>query len=234
VKRAKIATEPPSNQARPQDYRSLQKDPKECIFDHRRLNNSLGDELYLPPISLQYEGFGHFLDIFRGKKDVPGIQHVSCADLLSAVDDFAEKMSLVYSDEYSRRDRGVAALTNIFSARTDDPRWTLTPKNVSHRANSDVISGPHLAASCVVEFKNEPADVSAIPYVEMTGYFAHSVKTAMEYSAPELLFRHWNFPCLGLTIIGTLYIISALHAQLTIIHCNNRPPCHLLCYDLFW
>jgi len=126
VKRAKIATESPSSLAHPHVYRYWQRNPKECILDHRRFFDSPGDELsrstdHLPPISLQYEGFGHFLDIFRGKKDVPGTQHVSSARLLSAVDHFAEEMSLIYcdEDEYARRSGGIIALTNIFSARTD-------------------------------------------------------------------------------------------------------------------
>ena len=50
----------------------------------------------LPPISLQYEGFGYFLDIIYSNKEVPGINKVSSARLHLAVDDFAEQMSLIY------------------------------------------------------------------------------------------------------------------------------------------
>ncbi|KAI9569501.1 hypothetical protein HD554DRAFT_535796 [Boletus coccyginus] len=202
VKRSKIATESPSILALPQVYRDWKRDPEECILDHCRLSDSPG-ELYLPPISIQYEGFGHFLDIFRGKKDVPGIQHVSSAALLLAVDHFAEEMSLVYPDELSRRDKGLTALTDIFRARTEDPHWMLVAKSVSGKATSDgVICGPHLAASCVADFKNELANVTGIPYVEMTSYFAHSVGESIKHAAPALLIRQWNFPCLGLTIVG--------------------------------
>ncbi|KAI9455722.1 hypothetical protein HD554DRAFT_264198 [Boletus coccyginus] len=188
--------------AHPQSYRNWHRKSTDFL-DHRRFYLSPDAERCVAPISLQYEGFGHFFDIFRGKKDVPGIQHVSSAALLSAVDHFAEEMSLIYPDEPSRRDKGLTALTDIFRARTEDPHWMLVPKSVNGKATSDgMICGPHLAASCVVEFKNEPANISSIPYVELTGYFAHSVGEAIKRAAPAALIRHWNFPCLGLTIVG--------------------------------
>ncbi|KAI9569493.1 hypothetical protein HD554DRAFT_2313547 [Boletus coccyginus] len=202
VKRAKIATDSPSSVAHPQSYRNWHRTSREFL-DHRRFYLSPDAERCVPPISLQYEGFGHFLDIFRGKKDVPGIQHVSSAALLLAVDHFAEEMSLIYPDELSRRDKGLTALTDIFRARTEDPHWMLVAKSVNGKATSNgVICGPHLAASCVADFKNEPANVTSIPYVELTGYFAHSVGEAIKQAAPTALIRHWNFPCLGLTIVG--------------------------------
>ena len=232
MKRTKIANDSPSAAALPQSYRIWHKNSGDFL-DHRRFPHSSGAEHCVPPISLQYEGFGHFLDIFRGKKDVPGIQHMSSADLLLAVDHFAEEMSLVYPNEHSRRDRGLPALTNIFCTRTDNPHWVLVAKSVSDKAASDgIICGPHVAVSCIAEFKNEPADVTAIPYVEMSSYFAHSVVEAIKHNAPTLLIRHWNFPCLGLTIVGTLHIMFAFHAQLTIMYCD-RPLCYVLCCDLF-
>ena len=239
MKHAKIATDPPSHLALPQAYRVWKKDSEQRLLDHHRLFDSPGDENSfgtdnLPPISLQYTGFGHFLDIFRGKKDVPGIQHVS-SDLLPAVDHFAKEMSLIYPDELNRRSRGVIALSDIFSARTDNLSLVIFPTPVSDRGNSDkvIFRGPHHAVSCVVEFKNEPADVTSMPYLEMTSYFAHSVRKAiLQHPAPNLLINHWNFPCLGLTIIGMLYIMIAFYALLTITYCN-RPLYHFLCYGLF-
>ncbi|KAH0836381.1 hypothetical protein J3R83DRAFT_7959 [Lanmaoa asiatica] len=47
------------------------------------------------------------------------------------------------------------------------------------------ILGPHHAALCVVGFKNEPADISTIPYVEVISYSAHSIRLSTEYSDDE-------------------------------------------------
>lgn len=103
VKRAKIATESPSDLAQLQTFRALHRDPKENILDHRRVYDinepPISDPSHvvddLPPISLHYEGFGHFLDVFRGCKNVPGIGNVSYKKMRLAVDDFAERMSFI-------------------------------------------------------------------------------------------------------------------------------------------
>ncbi|KAI9569456.1 hypothetical protein HD554DRAFT_2091261 [Boletus coccyginus] len=112
-------------------------------------------------------------------------------------------MSLIYPDELSRRDKGLTALTDIFCARTEDPHWMLVAKSVSGKATSDsVICGPHLAASCVADFKNEPANVTGIPYVEMSSYFAHSVGHYVTFYA-VIYFGEWRVVALtpGLSCI---------------------------------
>jgi hypothetical protein len=67
---------------------------------------------------------------------------------------------------------------------------------------------------CVAEFKNEGGDVT-IPYVEMLGYFANSMRTVAANPDHAPLLRAWNFPCLGVTIVGKLYILLAFRVQLT-------------------
>ncbi|KAI5995801.1 hypothetical protein F5J12DRAFT_855031 [Pisolithus orientalis] len=155
-----------------------------------------------PPISFQYKGFGCFLDIFRGYKGVLGTESVSSQKLRSAVDKFAEFMSLVYEDEQARMEEGLLALNKIFSARTDGFSFTLMATNVDKNSHSGAcILGPHGAGYCITEFKNE-ASVSAIPSVEMAGYFAQTIKTAVENGLSPLVMSGWGLPCLGLTIIG--------------------------------
>lgn len=234
TKRAKIANEPPSSLAQPRYFREWRRDPKECILDHRRdYNEPHGDTPDLPPISLQYEGFGHFLDIFRGRKGVPGMENVSSEKLQATVDDFAEQMSLIYPEEEDRRSIGLSMLNNIFSARTDNLSFGLMAATIDSKVRTDGhVLRPHHAAYCITEFKNELGSVSAIPYVELTSYFAHSTREATKYSFVSVM-RGWNIPCLGITIVGMLYILFILHPQLTIIHCI-RPLCHILCHDLLW
>ncbi|KIN96087.1 hypothetical protein M404DRAFT_1007040 [Pisolithus tinctorius Marx 270] len=210
VKRAKITQVSPSQLADPKYYRSLNKDPEECVIEHRRVYNSkepLDRELShfmddFPPISLQYEGFGCFLDIFRGYKGVLGTENVSSQKLRSAVDKFAEFMSLVYEDEQARMEEGLLALNRIFSARTDGLSFTLMATNIDKNSHSGAcILGPHGAGYCITEFKNE-ASVSAIPRIEMVGYFAQTIKTAVENGLSPSVMSGWGLPCLGLTIIG--------------------------------
>lgn len=45
----------------------------------------------LTPWSLQYAGFGHFFDIFRGCQDAPGLEKVSPARLILAVDNITSQ-----------------------------------------------------------------------------------------------------------------------------------------------
>ncbi|KAI6042779.1 hypothetical protein EDC04DRAFT_2891623 [Pisolithus marmoratus] len=132
--------------------------------------------IYLPS-PFNTKDLAIILDVLRGCQDVPGMENVSSTKLRSAVDEFTERMSLIYTHENERRERGLDALGDIFSACNDDLSFTVM-------ANGHFL-GPHRAACCVTEFQNESGCGPAIPYVEMTGYFAHSVRDAADcfYSA---------------------------------------------------
>ncbi|KAI6094094.1 hypothetical protein F5141DRAFT_1038270 [Pisolithus sp. B1] len=213
VKRAKLATMSASSLAQPETFITLHKKPRELILDHRRVYNPEESSCKkpsdfvdnLPPISIHYKGFGHFLEVFRGSRDVPGMESVDSESLRLVVDELAESMSLIYENEQVRERRGLLdALDNIFSARDDDLPFVVMGTNDSSSGNSD------LAAYCIAEFKNESGCGSVIPYVEMTGRFAHSMKEAAERINSASVMRGWNFPCLGLTITGhciTFYAI---------------------------
>ncbi|KAF8549503.1 hypothetical protein OG21DRAFT_1525759 [Imleria badia] len=204
VNRANFANEPPSKLAQPSYFRAWHRDPDKWMIDHRRACDEppdAGDDLL--PISLQYEGFGHFLDVFRGLKNVPGVEGVLSAGIQSAVNYFADQMSLIYPDEELRKNDGLLALNCIFSLRTDSHCIQLTEPATEVSPYGHIFRvGPHKAASCIAVFKNELADDTPIPYVEMTSHFAHTTREATLDSVSRSVMRRWNFPCLGITIVG--------------------------------
>ncbi|KAI6113734.1 hypothetical protein EDD16DRAFT_1834230 [Pisolithus croceorrhizus] len=211
VKRAKLATMSASSLAQPETFITLHKKPGELILDHRRVHNpeesckkpsDFVDNL--PPVSVHYKGFGHFLEVFRGSRDVPVMESVDSESLRLVVDELAESMSLIYENEQVRERRGLDALDDIFSARDDDLPVVVMGTNDSNSSNSDLgyFLGQRRAAYCIAEFKNESGCGSVIPYVEMTGRFAHSMKEAAERLNSASVMRGWNFPCLGIAITG--------------------------------
>ena len=216
VKRGKLVDEAPSYAAQLSGVREWH-DNDVCLIDHRHIHSIKvppGDQpphSGFPPIALQYQGFGHFLDIVSGCKNVPGTEDVQSAELELAVDIFADRMTDFYADEYSRQKMGLDALNEIFKMRADLKPFRLLPAKIGERAFSDGhFLGEHKAACCVVEFKIEQGIGKAIPYIEMAGYFAHSAKEAMSYANSKTLMSGWNVPGLGITVIGTSYIMSAL------------------------
>ena len=150
----------------------------------------------VPPISLLYEGFGHFLDTFS-RRDVYWLQ------LETAVDSFAVAMTKFYSDESRRRSAGLETLNKIFSFRDRQPLMAAAIGNVRTDGH---YNGPHGAASCIVKFKNELVDIHSIPVVELTSYAAHSHAEAMGSPIGRALFQGWRVPCLGLTVVGKFNI----------------------------
>jgi len=91
LKRSKLATLAPSVIAQPSEYRSIQNRSSQRILDDRPERDE-----DLPPVSLIYDGFGHFLDVFHGHLDVPGLSDVSLTELQDRVDAFAEHVSFLH------------------------------------------------------------------------------------------------------------------------------------------
>ena len=156
VKRAKIANEAPLRVSQPACFRSWHESSKNDMINHHHAayasnNNTdhhLGDDH--PPISLQYEGFGHFLDTFHSCKDVPSIDKVSRLKLLRAIDAFADGMSAIYDDEYSKRKDGLRYLKDIFSARTNNDSFKLMAASVSKKVTRMATSTEHTAHHTVL------------------------------------------------------------------------------------
>ncbi|KAH9065131.1 hypothetical protein EDB83DRAFT_2675115 [Lactarius deliciosus] len=145
----------------------------------------------IPPVSLLYHGFGHVMDSFTHKGiHVDEVQH----NLERRVDDFAVKMTAFYRNEELRRRTGLDALGDILGRE-------LTVAAIGGVCTSGHHCGPHKAVTCVVKFKNELVDISSMPMIELTGYVARSHKESLDYQSGPL-FKGWNVPSLGLTVIG--------------------------------
>jgi hypothetical protein len=162
----------------------------------------------IPHVSLLYEGFGEFLDIFHGRKDVHGLTLSKQRALEFRINDFADEMASFYETESARRFTAIPAMDILFSAfaregETDpfsggpflggafDP-----PMSVGR------VKGEHGAMSCIVLFKNESCDTEVMPHTELTNHVAHSFNAAMTQGRNDQLFQGWRVPCLGITIVG--------------------------------
>ncbi|KAH9007237.1 hypothetical protein EDB86DRAFT_68464 [Lactarius hatsudake] len=170
---------------KPGKYKSLQGDSNQRILDDRPEADQV------PPASLLYHGFGHFMDSFTHK----GIRvDEERRDLETSVDDFAVKMTAFYRNDELRRRTGLDALGAILGRE-------LTAAAIGGVYSDGHYCGPHKAVTCVVEFKNELVDISSMPMIELTGYVARSHKQSLDYQSGPL-FNGWNVPSLGLTVVG--------------------------------
>ncbi|KAH9065107.1 hypothetical protein EDB83DRAFT_2291675 [Lactarius deliciosus] len=185
VRDSKVLTFAPSELGKPGKYKSLQGDSNQRILDDRPEADQV------PPASLLYHGFGHFMDSFTHK----GIRvDEERRDLEIGVDDFAVKMTKFYRNEESRRGNGLDALGVLLGRE-------LTAAAIGSVYTDGHYCGPHKAATCVVEFTNELVDISSMPMIELTGYVARSHKQSLDYQSGPL-FNGWNVPSLGLTVVG--------------------------------
>jgi hypothetical protein len=199
LKRTKLATIAPSTISKTAEYQSLQGDHSEKILDDRPVPDDI------PPISLLYEGFGHFFDIIDGRDNVLGIADVDSRELRRAVDELADKMTGFFGTEHERRDTANRCLNRIFSARKGVLIAALAASSMGSATSDGHNIVGHGAGSIVVEFKNWLAGISSLPSVELVGYIARLTAQAMGAdNARRELFLRWRVPCLGLTIVGEL------------------------------
>jgi hypothetical protein len=176
------------------EYKSLQQDQNKRILDDRPVPDSV------PPASLLYDGFGHFMDIFRHRKDVYDLS-LKRRNLELAVDNFAELMTDFHDNEDGRKMKGLLALNEILSNNSNKLAAASIDSTSIH--SDGHYNGPHDAVSCIVGFKNELVDISSMPLVELIGYVAHSHAQSM--ARHEELYKGWRVPCLGMTIVGKLH-----------------------------
>jgi hypothetical protein len=147
LKRTKLATISPSTTSKPAEYQTLQKDYFEKILDDRPGPDDI------PPISLLYEGFGHFFDIIDGHDNVPGLADVDSRELHRAVNGLADEMTGYFETEDERRDTALPHLNRIFSARNGIEIPMLAAPIGSVRSDGHNVVG-HGAGSIAVECKN--------------------------------------------------------------------------------
>ncbi|KAI9449640.1 hypothetical protein BJY52DRAFT_1192413 [Lactarius psammicola] len=187
VREAKIFKFAPSQMGWPSTYKPLQKESgQRMILDDRPTADPL------PPASLLYHGFGRFMDDSSPHKGIR--MDEKRRDLERHVYHFAREMAGFHEDERARRENGLDDLKKILGVE-------ITPASIGAGVRTDChYLGPHDAAIFVVEFKNEPADNKSMPMVELTGHVAHSHKQSFDKF--EGLFKGWNVPCLGLTVVG--------------------------------
>lgn len=152
----------------------------------------------VPPASLLYDGFGHFMDIFRRREDVLTQEQ---RNLELAVDNFAELMSGFFDNDDERNMNGLLALNKILSLNSHNKLAAASIDSTPIHSDGHY-NGPHDAVSYIVEFKNELVDISSMPLVELIGYVAHSHAQSMRRH--EELYMGWRVPCLGMTIVGEL------------------------------
>jgi hypothetical protein len=200
VKRQKVLGMGPSSLALSKNYERLQKSPQEKILDDRPEDDDI------PPISLLYEGFGEFLDIVAGSTDC--LHSINISMLESAVDEFADSICQFFENEDSRRKRGLQLINKIFSASNHhSPSITASsigpvlPSRSAVRKDGH-ITGSHDVLIIATEFKNRSCGNSAIPEVELLGYFAHSFCSSTYLQDMNEDLKGWRVPALGFTIIG--------------------------------
>jgi len=198
--RLKIVLDAPSNVSKPENYRAIQKQPQQRILDDRPRADR-----FIPPISLLYDGFGIFDDVFRGQSSVPGENDIVEADLWREANAFADQMAEFYDTEAKRQDAVFRCLERIFRARRDSEAAINSRQMISDGHSK----GAHGAIVFRVECKNELTNISREPSAELVSYIASSFKEDVN-GEHRALFHAWRVPALGMTQIGEqiLYVFG--------------------------
>ncbi|EDR05746.1 uncharacterized protein LACBIDRAFT_329298 [Laccaria bicolor S238N-H82] len=229
AKKAKLITMAPSDASKTIFYENLQRNASERILDDRPSADS-----NVPPAPLLYSGFGHFLDIYNGLEDVPSLSKIDFPALEAAVDDFADKMAEFFVSEDVRRDEGLPLLNAIFSCRKEDAPVFMPLHAESFRSfrTDEHNIAAHRSAGTITEFKNKITEITSIPHIEATAYFAQlNIASA---HGPQFIGR-WRVPCLGITVIGdqvTFYAIILLGHQYRLISLTPTLSCLRSASDL--
>ena len=194
--RLRIVNEAPSRVS--QNYKSLQIDGEQRILDDRPTEDGL-----VPPISLLYDGFGIFDDVFNGRASVPGESDILETHLWHMVENFVREMSTFYGSEAARRGALLGHLEGIFGARRDPLAvgGILTSKIGPYQIITDGhLNGAHGAIVFCVECKDELSGITSEPFVELVSHVASSFKEGLQKH--QTLFEGWRVPALGMIQIG--------------------------------
>ena len=157
----------------------------------------------MPPISLLYDGFGIFDDVFNESAPVPGESDILEIRLWDMVGKFAEGMSAFYPSDAARRGALHGHLEEIFGARRNTLAGggILASKIGSRQIITDGhLNGAHGAIVFCVECKNELSGITSEPSVELVSYVASSFKEGLQKH--PALFEGWRAPALGMIQIG--------------------------------
>lgn len=201
LEKSKLVKTTPSMVAKPSKYKEIQFDDSQKILDDRPT-----PDLDVAPIALLYYGFGHFLDICRGHTDVPGLNDVHQSKTRENVTTFMDDMCKYYDGETERRTKALQDLHAIFHFRKGIEIARPMAASISAATSDGHLCGHHGELQFIVELKNEPAGISAIPVIEATGYVAQS-HVKIDTKQRHIL-ESSSLPCLGMTIVGKLNLLS--------------------------
>ena len=194
----KVATEAPSKVSRRENYQTLQNQPLQRILDDRPCA-----DLFIPPISLLYDGFGIFDDVRHGRRPIPGERDILEVKLWGEVGTFADQMAKFYDTEADRRGVALRHLGRIFCARRNPQAvgWSTDTSCVFPPQMDKHLKGAHGAIVFCIKCKNELSNISCEPSAELVSCVANSYKEQWE-GAHRDLFDGWRVPALGMTQIG--------------------------------
>jgi len=222
AKKARLTALAPSDASKPVYYQHMQENASQRILDDRP-----SADLEVPPVPLLYSGFGHFVDIYNGRDDVPRLADIDFPALEAAVDTFAETMAGFFGNEDLRRDEGLPLVNAIFSCRKEKAPTFLALRAESFRGyRSDGHNlAAHQSAGTIVEFKDKNTGITSIPEVEAAAYFAQ-LNIAPNHKST--FFGRWRVPCLALTVVGyqvTFYAIILLGHQYRLVSLTPTLSC---------
>ncbi|KAF8664861.1 hypothetical protein AX16_000668, partial [Volvariella volvacea WC 439] len=147
IKQAKVVTTVPSTLAQPSVYKSLQAKLSERILDDRP-----EEDCSISPVSLLYNRFSEFLDIFAGATDVEGLNNVDALQHHLAVKGFVQSMCKFFKDENERKKDGLKLLNKIFSKRKDNLYSKLTVVSIGSTLLDGHYIGLHNMATIIGKF----------------------------------------------------------------------------------
>jgi hypothetical protein len=185
-------TTAPSELAKPSKYRSIQ--------NSRTLDDHPKPDVDMPLIPLLSDGFGYFLDIVAGHKDIPGLDLVDLRRLQAEVDELACMMCRFYDHEDERRDAARRILNKIFGARRGVVIPLIEAASIGSVRSDGHVMWRNGVAMLVTDFKNRAMGSYAMLKVELVRHVPRLHKQKMQEG--KKLFRGWRVPCLGLIIIG--------------------------------
>ncbi|KAK7454499.1 hypothetical protein VKT23_011253 [Stygiomarasmius scandens] len=220
LKRSRLAQEAPASISKHEAYINLQKVAGERILDDRPEADDI------PPPALLYSGFGIFQDILRGEDSVPSLQSVDQGVLAEKAELFCNAMVRFFDNQDQRRDRCLECLKDIFSA--SGKQYHIAAASMGP-IQSDGHSVEKHRAIVFVQVKNEDTNNQSNPRVQMTSYFAHSLK-----HLDSELFLKWRVPGLGLTLVGctlTFHALIAIDSQVRTIPLTPGFSCLLAASD---
>ncbi|KAH9973808.1 hypothetical protein BGW80DRAFT_224693 [Lactifluus volemus] len=197
----------------------------------------------MPLIPLLYDGFGYFLDIVAGHKDIPGLDLVDLRRLQVEVDELACMMCRFYDHEDERRDAARRILNKIFGARRGVVIPLIEAASIGSVRSDGHVMWRNGVAMLVTDFKNRATGSCAMLKVELVRHVARLHKQKMQEG--KKLFRGWRVPCLGLIIIGSdvkfyavilvdmQYRLVSLTPALSFIPCASDGRDRRLLYSAF-